>query len=281
LWHPEEEGIEMPTLTKTRLTPSRVANETFVIHDHQGEGTAPVSVALNAMVIRAAEPVVVDTGVAANRDEFLADVFSLVEPYDIRWVFLSHDDVDHTGNVNTLMEAAPNATLVVNWFITERMGGALAVSPARQRWVGDGEHFDVGDRRLYAVRPPVFDSPTTRGLFDPTTGVYWASDAFATPMPVPVTDADQLDEDFWNGGVLMFARYLSPWLELIDETKFQRSVSRVASLGATTIAGCHTPVVQSYHLDRVIDITRRAPGAHVPPEPGQTVLEEIQRVLAV
>ena len=54
--------------------------------------------------------------------------------------------------------------------------------PTRQRWVDDGESFDVGDRMLQAVRPPVFDSPTTRGLFDPTTGVYWASDGFATPM---------------------------------------------------------------------------------------------------
>ena len=45
-------------LVKTRLEPTRVAPETFVIHDHEGEGTAPVVVALNSMVIRAAEPVV-------------------------------------------------------------------------------------------------------------------------------------------------------------------------------------------------------------------------------
>jgi flavorubredoxin len=45
----------------------------------------------------------------------LKDVFSLVDPEDIKWVFISHDDVDHTGNVNALLEAAPNATLVINW----------------------------------------------------------------------------------------------------------------------------------------------------------------------
>ena len=43
------------------------------------------------------------------------------------------------------------------------------------------------------MRPPIFDSPTTRGLFDPTTGVYWASDSFATPMLAPVRDVDELD----------------------------------------------------------------------------------------
>ena len=56
--------------------PTEIAPETFVIHDHHGEGTAPVVGALNTMVIRAAEPVVVDTGVAENREQYLADVFS-------------------------------------------------------------------------------------------------------------------------------------------------------------------------------------------------------------
>ena len=77
----------------------RIAPETFIIHNQEGEGVAPVILPLNSLVIRGKEPVVVDTGFAHSRDEFLADVFSVVEPDDIRWVFISHDDVDHTGNL--------------------------------------------------------------------------------------------------------------------------------------------------------------------------------------
>ena len=163
----------MHTAPKTHQAPTRIAPETFVIHDHNGEGVAPVMVPLNTMVIRGAEPVVVDTGVVENRDQFLADVFSIVEPEDIRWVFISHDDVDHVGNVNALMAAAPNATLVIDWFMQERMGASLDVPVSRWRWVQDGDTIDVGDRTLHVVRPPVYDSPTTRGLFDPRTRVYW------------------------------------------------------------------------------------------------------------
>src|SRR5690606_36090927 len=117
------------TLIKTHLEPTKIAPDTYLIHDHSGEGHAPVLVPLNPMVI-------------------------------------SPDDVDHAGNVNALMEFAPNATLVVNWFLQERMGGTLEVSPLRQRWIVDGESLDVGDRTRLAVRPPVYDSPTTRGLLD-------------------------------------------------------------------------------------------------------------------
>jgi flavorubredoxin len=267
--------------TKTRLEPTPIAPETFLIHDHQGEGTAPVCVALNAMVIRAAEPVVVDTGVAENRDQFLDDVFGLVEPDDVRWVFISHDDVDHTGNVNALMAACPNATLVINWFMVERMSESLAVPPTRWRWLGDGESFDVGDRTLHAVRPPVFDSPTTRGLFDPSTGVYWASDAFAAPLPTPVRDAADLDHDSWVEGIATFSQYVSPWLALVDDRRYQVTVDRVAALAATAMAGCHTPVITGDRIAAAIDVTRRAPHLPVAPQPDQSVLDEIQRALRV
>jgi flavorubredoxin len=263
----------------TRFEPTRIAAETFLIHDHQGEGTAPVSVALNSMVIRAAEPVVIDTGVASNREQYLADVFGLVEPEDVRWVFISHDDVDHTGNLNELMARCPNATLILNWFMVERMGRSLEVPPTRQRWVGDGESFSAGDRVLHAGRPPVFDSPTTRGLFDPTTGVYWGSDSFAAPMPTPVTHATELEQTAWVNGMAMFDHYVSPWLSLVDEARFRATVDRVAALRPTVLAGCHTPVITGARVAAALEATRLLPGKTVPPQPDQAVLEQIQAMV--
>lgn len=267
--------MNAPTITKTRIEPTEIAPDTFVIHNHQGEGTAPVCVALNAMVIRSAEPVVIDTSAPENRHDFLSDVFSLVEPADVRWVFLSHDDIDHTGSVNALMELCPNATLVFNWFMTERMGETLEVPPTRWRWVGDGESFDVGDRVLHAVRPPIFDSPTTRGLFDPTTGVYWSSDAFATPMLTPNRDVDELEADFWTGGMAMFNSYVSPWLALVDDAKYQATVDRIAGLEPSAMVGCHTPVIGRAHVAHALETARRTPYMDVPPEPDQNVLDAI------
>jgi flavorubredoxin len=268
------------TNTKTRFEPTEVAPETFLVHDHQGEGTEPVSVALNTMVIRAAEPVVVDTGVMENRDQYLADVFSLVEPEDIRWVFISHDDVDHTGNLNALMAAAPNATLVIDWFMQERMGATLEVPASRWRWVQDGDSIDVGDRSLQVVRPPVFDSGTTRGLFDPTTGVYWGSDSFASPMTTPVTDVADLELGPWLEGIHTFAQYISPWLAVVDGQKYQRTVDRIELLRPTVLAGCHSGAIRGTFVAEAIAATRTAPWATVPAQPDQSVLDAIQAVLA-
>ena len=265
----------MNPFPKTHQAPTEIAPDTFVIHDHSGEGHAPVMVPINSMVIRAEEPVVVDTGFADNREQYLEDVFGLVDPEDIRWLFISHDDVDHTGNVTALMEAAPNATLVINWFMVERMGSTLEVPLHRTRWIGDGETFSVGDRELLAIRPPVFDSPTTRGLFDPTTGVYWGSDSFAAPMTQLVTHAEQIDRDAWREGMAMFHQYISPWFAMLDDAKYQRSVDRIESLGVTTIAGCHAPTVRGGLVRQAFEGIREFPKAEVPPLPGQEVLDEI------
>jgi hypothetical protein len=267
------------TLTTPHLPPTQIAPETFLIHDHEPQGDEPVTVTLNTMVIRAAEPVVVDTGMASNEAQFLADIFSLVEPEDIRWVFISHDDIDHTGNLNALMQAAPNATAIIKWFMVKRMGETLDVPLDRQRWIGDGESFDVGDRVLHAVRPPVFDAPTTRGLFDPTTGVYWSSDSFATPVFAPVPTVEELPEDFWLGGINTFHRYVSPWLEMVDDRAYQKAVDRIEALAPTVLAGCHTPAVVGDRVTQAIATTRLSPTAEIQPEPDQALLDQIQRTL--
>ena len=71
-----------------------------MIHQVQPALGQPLFVYINSMVILGKEPVIVDTGTPANRKQWLDDVFSLVEPEDVRWIFLSHDDVDHTGNLD-------------------------------------------------------------------------------------------------------------------------------------------------------------------------------------
>src|SRR4051794_7532761 len=105
-----------PTL---QVPPSLIAPDTYVIHQVQPALGQPLFVYINSMVILGAEPMIVDTGTPANRVQWMNDVFSLVEPADVQWVFLSHDDVDHSGNLDEVMTMCPNAKLVCNWAMVE------------------------------------------------------------------------------------------------------------------------------------------------------------------
>lgn len=255
--------------------PQLIAPETFLIRQLQGEGQGPVSVYINSLVIRGAEPVIVDTGAPNNREQWLADVFSIVEPEDVRWVFLSHDDVDHYGNLAPVLEACPNATFVTNWFIGERMGCAYDFPLARSRWIEHGQSFDAGDRRLVAFRPPAFDSPTTRGLFDPTTGVYWGVDSFAAPVMAAADSVAELDGGYWGGVLPSATRAMTPWLDLVDERKWVAAVDATEALGARAIASCHSPVITGDLVATAFDLLRSAPTAAPMPLPGQADLDAI------
>ena len=54
------------------------------------------------MVIAGTEPAIIDTGSLNNRRHWMEDTFGLVDPVDVKWVFLSHDDSDHTGNLTAV-----------------------------------------------------------------------------------------------------------------------------------------------------------------------------------
>ena len=265
-----------PIAPTIAVPPLEIAKDTFVIHQVQEALGQPLFVYINSMVILGEEPMIVDTGTPANRQQWLSDVFSLVEPEAVRWVFLSHDDVDHTGNLEQVMDACPNAKLVCNWAMVERHTNCFNFPIDRCRWVMHEESFSIGDRTIQAVRPPVFDSPTTRGLFDPSTGVYWCVDSFATPLPDPHMAVADLDPDFWRFGMTLFSfGAVSPWLTMVDHDKFGRSVDAVQSLDITTIAGCHTPVLEGSFIQQALDTTRGFPSVEPPPLPNQSVLDQI------
>ena len=265
-----------PVAPTTYVPPTEIAPDTFVIHQIQPALGQPLFVYLNSMVIRGKEPVIVDTGTPANREQWLKDAFSLVEPEDVRWVFLSHDDVDHSGNLDEVMSACTNAQLVCNWAMVERHSNCFSFPLERCRWVMHEESFDVGDRSLHALRPPLYDSPTTRGIFDSKTGVYWSVDTFATPLPEPHAGIAELDPEFWNFGMTLFAYgALCPWLSLLDSAKFGRYVDGIQSLDIKTIAGCHTPVIEGPHIAEAFDHVRQLPSVEPPPLPDQSVLDQI------
>ncbi len=170
-------------------------------------------------------------------------MFSLIEPDDVRWVFLSHDDGDHMGNLHELLDQCPNATLVVNFFIHKRLVLDRPLPLTRTRWLGPGESFDAGDRQLHLVVPPIFDGPTTRGLYDEKTGVLWAVDSFAALTPGAVHDAADLPQELYDETFALLNSLTSPWHQWLDPARYRPHVDSVENLRPVAVASAHGPVL--------------------------------------
>jgi flavorubredoxin len=232
-------------------------------------------VGAHSLVIRGAEPAIVDTGASLVRDGWLEQVWSVVEPEDVRWIVLSHDDHDHVGNLDAVLEACPRATLVASFGITHRLAGDVPLPLERSRWLEVGASLELGDRTLHAVRPPLFDSPTTRGFFDSATGLYWAVDCFGALVPGAVHEAADVPADLWEASFGALNSWNTPWLEWVDEARFAAHVDESASLPIEAIASAHGPVLRGEQIPRAFARTLELAAQPPVPQPGPELLEAI------
>jgi glyoxylase-like metal-dependent hydrolase (beta-lactamase superfamily II) len=77
--------------------------------------------AVNAFVIKSEKPVLVDTGMGLESEAFMEALESIIRPQDLRWVWLPHDDADHTGKIQRVLEAAPGARLAAKMIFSAHL----------------------------------------------------------------------------------------------------------------------------------------------------------------
>ncbi len=255
--------------------PYKIAEETYLIPNMIPAGP-DVVVGMNSMLIRGKEPVIVDTGTPLHSPHWFDMVLSLVDPADIRWVFLSHDDGDHVGSLRKLMELAPNATVVANFFMKERLSVEECAPPLnRMQWLAPGDSFNAGDRTLHLVVPPIFDGPTTRGLYDPTTKVLWAVDTFACMKPTEAFELGDIPAPLYDETFAMFNSLISPWHEWLDPAKYNAHIDDLERLDVETAASAHGPVLRGKEINDGYQRIRELAGQPRIPGPGPELLEEM------
>ncbi|QDG53885.1 MBL fold metallo-hydrolase [Persicimonas caeni] len=231
-----EDAVEEITLAE----PTRVAPDTFALSSYvplPGLGVLPV----NAFLVRAQQPILVDAGLSATREALLARLEELVDLDELRWIWLTHTDPDHIGAIELLLERAPNARVVTTYLGMGKMGLHRPLPPERVYLLNPGQELDLGDRKLFALRPPTYDAPETTAAFDPKTRALFAADCFGTLMKAPAQTAAEIHPDELRDGMITWASVDAPWLEFIDEEAFEASVRALERLAPKYVFSGHLP----------------------------------------
>ncbi len=246
--------------------PYRAVADVVVLPSSQaapGHGVLPV----NAYVVGARDPVLVDTGLPTERGDFLERLWSVVEPEDLASVFLTHEDHDHAGNLLAVLEAAPRARLVTNYVTVGKLLEAGTLPLDRIVVVNPGERVPGTDRELVVLRPPAYDSPGTVGLHDVRTGAVFTVDAFGTYLPELVERLEDVPEDDALAGLVDFNRANHPWTVLADAGRFAEGVADLARLQPSVLLSSHgVPAVD--RVPALLEAMARLPGMkpYVPPD---------------
>ena len=239
-----------------------------------GLGFLPV----NAYVLHAKQPVLIDSGLPTSRTELLDALWSEVDPADLRWIYLTHPDRDHTGSLMEILQAAPAARVVTTFLGLGILSLEYPIPPDRIFLLNPGQSLDVGDRRLTAFRPPVYDSPATTGFYDERTGTCFTSDCFGAPLSTAeqalADDIAAVPSDDLVAGQRLWATIDSPWISSVERNAFRASLQPLRQLDPSVVLCTHLPPAHAA-VARLLDTLETAPDADPFIGPDQAALEAL------
>ncbi|WP_431920229.1 MBL fold metallo-hydrolase [Amycolatopsis tucumanensis] len=256
---------------------NRIGRDVSVLSDQlevPGIGFLPV----NAFVLHGAEPVVVDTGLSLPGRGFLDALGAVIDPADVRWIWLTHPDRDHTGALFELLELAPRARLITTYLAMGIMSTERPLPVERVYLLNPGQTLDAGGRTLTAFRPPLFDSPATVGFFDHSSGVCVSSDCFGAPMPTAelatCDDVANAPAEALHAGQLLWAAVDSPWVHNVDHDRYLATLAPLRTFDPAVILSTHLPPAPGRTAE-FLDRVATAPDADPWVGPDQAALEQM------
>ncbi|MFI6145535.1 MBL fold metallo-hydrolase [Streptomyces sp. NPDC051109] len=259
------------------MTNRKIAPDITVLGDSlevPGIGFVPI----NAYVLHAREPVVVDTGLGLPDRDFLEVLGEAIDPADVRWIWLSHPDRDHTGGLFALLDAAPRARLVTTFLGAGEMSCERPLPMDRVFLLNPGQSLDVGDRSLAAFRPPLFDNPATVGFYDDRSRACFSSDCFGAPMPSAETaaggDAAAVGAEDLRAAQLLWASVDSPWVHIVDRDRYLATVAPLREMAPEIVASTHLPPAVGI-TGRMVETAALAAGIDPFVGPDQQALERM------
>ena len=234
------------------------------------------NLAINAFVLHGDEPLLVDTGVVREADEFMAALETVVDPDALRWIFLSHTDYDHIGSLHRLLDLNANLRVITTFLGVGIMGLSTTPLPMDRLYLlNPGERMTVGRRTLTAIKPPVYDNSVSTGFYDDASRALFSADCFGALLSDVPENADDISDAELRAGQTTWVTVDSPWINTVDRASFAAQLSGIRALDPSIVLSGHLPAAPGAMLGRLLDTLAAAPDAAPFSGPDQVALEQM------
>jgi len=208
-------------------------------------------------------------------DEFMTALRSVIDPADLKWIWLTHTDFDHIGTLHQLLTESPGLRVITTFLGVGIMTTFAPLPMDRVHLLNPGQAMTVGDRTLTAIKPPVFDNPSTTGFRDDKSGAFFSSDCFGALLHAVPERADDLSDDELRQGQVLWATIDSPWVQNVDPAALAKELNQVREMNPTMVLSSHLPAASGAMIERLLGSLDATLTAQPFVGPDQAALEQM------
>ncbi|MBT4512530.1 MAG: FprA family A-type flavoprotein [Chloroflexi bacterium] len=189
----------------------------------------------NAFLIVDEKIALIDTVKHQFFPEMLRRIKEIINPEDIDYIVSNHVEMDHSGSLPMMLQAAPKAELIT----TEKRGEAGLKKhfniDRKMIPVKEGSTLDLGKRQLAFVPIPMLHWPDSMVTYCPQDEILFSSDAFGQHLATSERFDDEVDpavimqeaSKYYANILMLFGHLIPP------------AVSKLGGLSIKTIAPDH------------------------------------------
>lgn len=209
--------------------------------------TTEDGITYNAYLILDEKVTLIDTAKITFKDELLQRISSIIDPSKIDVLICNHVEMDHSGNVPTIHEVAPQAEIYAS--APQGVKGLTAhYGDLGYHGVKTGDTLNIGKRTLAFVQTPMVHWPDNMVTYDAYDKILFSNDAFGQHYASSVRFDDQADyPEVMRQARKYYANIVQPY-----RAQAAKAVKAVRSLGPDAldmIAPAHGVIWRSHVED--------------------------------
>jgi len=191
----------------------------------------------NSYFIDDEKKVVIDTVKEKFTEQYLDHLASLVDLSELDYIIVQHTEMDHSGALLSLLEAAPKAKVVCSRGAVKYVQN-IVNQEVDIVAVKNGELLEIGSRTLQFVVQPNVHWPDTMMTFSPKDELLFSCDVFGAHFCDGALFSEDINRDFWPEFKYYFDMIMRPFKKNVKS-----ALDKISELPISMIAPSHGPIL--------------------------------------
>lgn len=199
----------------------------------------PCGVSYNSYLIADAKSALIDTIEMGTDGSYLDRIESLLEDRPLDYLVVNHMELDHAGEIATIVHRWPEVEVVGNAKTFKVLTAYFGSLKVNLKEIKDGETLSLGSHTLKFVMTPMVHWPETMMTYEENEKILFSGDAFGTfgTLDGGVLDSETRFEFYEDEMRRYYSNIVGRYGSFV-----QKAIAKLADVPVKTICPLHGPV---------------------------------------